>query len=87
MAVDIDSLLELELKHTEEAELHGKQAPPEREPLSNDPAVPEGAGSLLSGRLTAPNAGPVGATKGHPALRGLQLGGRGGGAVLGSGVC
>ena len=30
MALDIDSLLQLELKHTEEAEQHEYQTPPER---------------------------------------------------------
>ena len=38
MALDIDSLLELELQHTEDTEQHMDLTPPESEPAASDPA-------------------------------------------------
>ena len=40
MALDIDSLLELELQHTEDAEHHMDLTPPELEPTASSPADP-----------------------------------------------
>ena len=54
MVHNIDSLLERELQHTEEAERHGDQTRPEPAPLSNDPADPDHAGSQQSARPQPP---------------------------------
>ena len=40
MALDIDSLLELELQHTEDTQQHMDLTPPELEPAASDPADP-----------------------------------------------
>ena len=40
MALDLDSLLELELQHTEDKEPHMDLTPPEPEPATSDPADP-----------------------------------------------
>ena len=40
MALDIDSLLELELQHTEDTEHHMDLTPPELEPTASGPADP-----------------------------------------------
>ena len=40
MALDIDSLLELELQHTEDTEHHMDLTPPELEPAASDRADP-----------------------------------------------
>ena len=40
MALDIDSLLELELQHTEDTEQHMDLTPPETEAATSDPADP-----------------------------------------------
>ena len=40
MALDIDSLLELELQHTEDTEHHMDLTPPELEPTASSPADP-----------------------------------------------
>ena len=45
MALDIDSLLELELQHTGDAEQHMDLTPPEPEPAAKDPAGPGHADS------------------------------------------
>ena len=48
MALDIDSLLELELQHTEDAEQHRDQTPPRPEPMANNPTDPDRADSPQS---------------------------------------
>ena len=48
IALHIDSRLELELQHTEEAERHRDQTPPEPQPLANYPLDPDRAGSPQS---------------------------------------
>ena len=45
MALDINSLLELELQHTEDAEQHMDLTPPEPEPAKSEPADPGRADS------------------------------------------
>ena len=45
MTLDIDSLLELELQHTEDTEQHIDLTPPEPEPAASDPADPGHADS------------------------------------------
>ena len=40
MALDIDSLLELELQHTDDTEQHMDLTPPEPEPATSNPGTP-----------------------------------------------